>query len=439
MVGVVRFLFASLAYESAWAVHVSLNAAGQLHLQTQSASRSSSRYTVYGEDARATYFSAPCSGDVYSQNETLDLLSFWTTADATPWPSRTSVPLIRRERRRYLTFDSDNGGFNNIRMAFEYYTDLALKSNRTLVLPPKQGWYLIDWGPLNSHHRQDKQWIPAGSWSTYEEFWDIGELSSRMSVMSASEFFKREFGNLGIPSSLDPDTLQPANAPDHSDWKDWLRAHGTWAHSCEEGRSLALDSSVQHVHLPVGRIGNEGEYRFLDCPDRGMGARLLHFHPSLFAAASAAISELGLGRYAALHLRRNDFQYSQAPTAEGSRALLDQIRAHLREGEAIYIASDELDHDWWAAFRIALAETNHSLVRAAQFLPLLEARGLTRRHLGVVEMILCAGARLFMGTPLSTFSAGILQMRHRIAKKNKMEQARKTLHEYHDEELFIQI
>ena len=47
---------------------------------------------------------------------------------------------------RYLSFEPDHGGWNNVRMAMETALVMSHAMGRTLVLPPQQGVYLLDGG-----------------------------------------------------------------------------------------------------------------------------------------------------------------------------------------------------------------------------------------------------------------------------------------------------
>lgn len=47
------------------------------------------------------------------------------------------------ENPRYLTFEPDGGGWNNIRMAMETVIGLGIATGRTIVLPPDQRMYLL--------------------------------------------------------------------------------------------------------------------------------------------------------------------------------------------------------------------------------------------------------------------------------------------------------
>jgi hypothetical protein len=47
-------------------------------------------------------------------------------------------------KQKYLVFQPDLGGWNNIRMAAETAIMFAMASGRTLVLPPKLSFYLLD-------------------------------------------------------------------------------------------------------------------------------------------------------------------------------------------------------------------------------------------------------------------------------------------------------
>jgi GDP-fucose protein O-fucosyltransferase len=49
-----------------------------------------------------------------------------------------------KDGEKYLTFEPDEGGWNNIRMGMETTVMLALSMGRTLVLPPEQNLYLLN-------------------------------------------------------------------------------------------------------------------------------------------------------------------------------------------------------------------------------------------------------------------------------------------------------
>ena len=49
----------------------------------------------------------------------------------------------QQNKRQYLTFEPDGGGWNNIRMSMETVLTLALAMGRVLVLPPSQKMYLL--------------------------------------------------------------------------------------------------------------------------------------------------------------------------------------------------------------------------------------------------------------------------------------------------------
>eukprot|EP00308_Calcidiscus_leptoporus_P011964 CAMPEP_0119377096 /NCGR_PEP_ID=MMETSP1334-20130426/43193_1 /TAXON_ID=127549 /ORGANISM="Calcidiscus leptoporus, Strain RCC1130" /LENGTH=694 /DNA_ID=CAMNT_0007395887 /DNA_START=232 /DNA_END=2316 /DNA_ORIENTATION=- len=101
-------------------------------------------------------------------------------------PPRLVQPSAHSEH--YLTFDVDCGGFNNIRMAFEYAVLLAFLTRRTLVLPPPQPWYLIDFGPF-------ARMVPTADsarHSTYDIFFDMRALSAAVPFITTDEFLRRE-------------------------------------------------------------------------------------------------------------------------------------------------------------------------------------------------------------------------------------------------------
>jgi len=94
------------------------------------------------------------------------------------------------KEKKYLTFEPDEGGFNNIRMSMETATALAHAMGRILVLPPEQKMYLLDKDGDHKHNR-----FTFHSFFPYEA---LAEEHHAVDVISMEEFLKTEAmtGNL---------------------------------------------------------------------------------------------------------------------------------------------------------------------------------------------------------------------------------------------------
>ncbi|CAK0813820.1 unnamed protein product [Prorocentrum cordatum] len=295
-----------------------------------------------------------------------------------PW-LKSAEPHMNVIKTRYLTFETDNGGFNNIRMAFEYFVDVARTSNRTLVLPPHEGLYLLDWGPRTARNRSDQGWIGTRTQTEYDDLWDLGDLRKKVPVLKAQDFYDDVLRPGGAPLVASP-SLQINNQPDFSQWKYWLSKTADVAlGNCGTVRHVAESSQAAVVHIPSrlwdshGHMTSEREQRFLYC-DHGNTDKEIHYQRHLYAIASGPIARMGLRNYTALHLRRNDFQYQQAPDTPSR--IMEKIAETLKPKETVYVASDELDPEWWSQLRSALKAGGHELMTFDDFKPELLDRGL---------------------------------------------------------------
>jgi len=92
--------------------------------------------------------------------------------------------------KKYLTFEPDGGGWNNIRMAMESTIAMAVAMGRTLVMPPQKNMYLLGQsGGGQRHHFSFVDFFPIA---------EMAEDNKAFEVVSMKEYLEEEAmkGNL---------------------------------------------------------------------------------------------------------------------------------------------------------------------------------------------------------------------------------------------------
>jgi hypothetical protein len=311
-----------------------------------------------------------------------------------------------KSRRKYLAFETDYGGWNNILMQFEIMVLLAWLTDRVLILPPARPFYLLGNEPR-----------------LLADFLDFTELRRQMQLMTVDEFVRE--------SGID------AKAREHEAFHTFMRAHGyspEW--NALDDALIFPDDALQLRPALAERLSGRRAIKYADkvasCDilyfpmtvDHRMfgvaetffllgdheleraGRTLLRdgirFRKEIIALAERALESPALagGGFSALHIRRGDFQYEQ--TQLSGREVLHHTKALFEPGQTIYLATDETD----GVFFDALREHFHIVT----FERLLEEviKNTPSHWRGLVETLICAGAPgRFVGTRLSTFSARI--------------------------------
>ena len=116
------------------------------------------------------------------------------------------TPHHGKHHDRYLSFEYDQGGWNNVRMSLECLIVVAHAMGRTLVVPPQQHLYL-----LGVTHK-DKEDTKAHDEMGFEDFFDIDLLRSHRGyhVLHMEEFLEKEAGTGGLHGELPPGNTSKA-------------------------------------------------------------------------------------------------------------------------------------------------------------------------------------------------------------------------------------
>ena len=365
------------------------------------------------------------------------------------------------KRRRYLSFEPDCGGWNNIRMEFETMIVLAAATGRTLVVPPDSPLYLLT-KDAKSKHR------------SLLAFLEKSALEDVVEMVTTREFFEAEIlaedGHYDLPAD-GTNRTRILNSIDRCDMRmksdiscpllqqylaDVADHVPTWQ---AERNCLVMDDANWHRENPAGAASNEQRRRvahfcgpdrtpvyydkevhdapLLHIKSRNKETRLLaHFYVFLYfpnprlgnyysrlvrdrvryadevwCAGGKIVRSLrdeSKGRgYMSLHVRRGDFQWK--PMKIDSEQWLSSMRRSGFEpdsGQIVYVATDETDGTFFDPFR-----RHYELRFLSDFGEIAGLNGLDPNLVGMLDQVVASGGERFVGTYFSSFSAYVGRIR----------------------------
>jgi hypothetical protein len=388
----------------------------------------------------------------------LDLVKFWKPL--TEKDRRWHNPYVSRGVTKYVTFEPDVGGWNNIRMQMEIVLVFAYATGRTLVLPPDQPMYLLNKGKGHEKHHN------------FRDFFPFDRISTRVPVVSMDEFMSKQGVTGLLRRSSDGQVMYPPGNKSSFDGTDREDRNAMWEYlrnvtSCPPWKGMAdyvvvppfpgFNSSKSPFAKQYAKkslvFAGDPKYgatrlpRFYDVywhqqpvihfiSKPGMGYRLLehfytfihfedpfmdklykrfvrdfvHYLPDIFCKAAlitAKLREEGGGHYSSFHVRRGELQYKEVKV--NASTLIQTVRDVLPPGDLLFIATDETQKGYFDSFKDAGFPRIRHLNDFTDQVPGL--RDLNPNYLGMLDQVVCAGGRVFVGTWYSTFSAYITRMR----------------------------
>lgn len=302
----------------------------------------------------------------------------------------------RPEPNRYVIFDQYRGGFNNIRMSLEIAAAFAWLLNRTLVIPPRTSFYLLegecgfddffDLEDLGIETLSFEAWCAARNIDTarpLEQIW--AEVGEKTRVVDDDVIQKMVV--------LPVEDLSGQYADLYRGSRDVLRLTDEMLQSETLYFPRNLLGNFYLNIYPGGRLAALTRYM----------ARHVHYREELFLEAYKLIDHMGDGAYAAMHIRRNDFQYKNLFIS--GVTIYDNVKGILSEGERLYIATDAVDTEFLAGLEA------HYEVTYFKDIAHLSDKYLDKNLIGCIEQLICTRARVFIGNRLSTLSSYVYRLR----------------------------
>uniref|UniRef100_A0A7S2HX61 O-fucosyltransferase family protein n=1 Tax=Helicotheca tamesis TaxID=374047 RepID=A0A7S2HX61_9STRA len=390
-------------------------------------------------------------------------LAYWNEPQGTR-DLEFKSPFVSKEdtEEKYISFEPDRGGWNNIRMTLETIFIIAAASGRTLVLPPDQPLYLLK-SDKSKKQRGFADFFPVHS-SSFEK--------SKLKIITTEEFLRREGGKHGRLPIEDDISEKVLKAQNHCEQRlksdiscmplyDHLRSVGT-VPQLKAGRDCLIfdvekfnDEDITADHEKdvlnfcsgrevtyVKRYDNdpilihfqtsEKEYRLLshfygfvhftdpaiDNYYKRFVRDYMHYIDPIFCAAGKIIRSLQKesndrgftldhengGGYSSLHVRRGELQYKKVKIS--AEEWYENTKDLWEENEILFIATDERNKTFFDPIK-----EHHDVRFLDDYWDMAGLGDLDPNFMGMIDTIVASRGRIFAGTYFSTFTGYIVRMR----------------------------
>jgi peptide-O-fucosyltransferase len=315
------------------------------------------------------------------------------------WPLSAS-DVSAAPATRYLLFDVvPHEQLNKQRRALMFYLDLALRLDRTLVLPRAR---LLRHSPTAGASSSD-----AYEYARWGELFNVSALSKLHPVVELEDFLA-EHGVVQRVYVIRSKDCQPRSSIEvHFNGIDGVRVS-----------ELLCDAKAQYVPHTLQALSLRS-IAFSGSTDQLQLSRALVLRPSVRfvqstydAAAQFVERSFGGEPFVAVHWRRTDFllvRRSQPGVLQSAEQVVKHVR-RLQEATGIrhvYLATDSDDQSELDQIERALRPVRHPRTDAAASL-------LDRARLANVEIVICGLASRLLGTRTSSYTLAIAEERGAI-------------------------
>ena len=311
-----------------------------------------------------------------------------------------------KSTNKYIVFQIDCGGLNNIRMQFETLTVLAWLTKRTIVLPPPSKWYLMGDTNIEPGDIFDLEcWGSHIPVLKYDEW--LHKLGKNVNV-NYNEFIRN------IEKGVYGQVYEPSWSPGKTKFKkSFIKENSDpiWYFYC--------DRKEEFRNLDHRMLGNtECYFQTLSENQKREMRKLIwesiRYKTHFYHSASQIMKKLNMipGKYNAVHVRNWEGSRPQYKT-RSQEEIIDRI-LELPKDKPILLLSQDVLKNVPERIKAKMDKlfNEYKLIRPTQNHKQYEQ--------SVIEMLLAVGAAKFLGSPSSTYSTGIMQLRgyyHRFCDK----------------------